>query len=467
VIENSFVSFEKSIKDVLVAINAVPAGIAFVVNDNNQLQGVVTDGDIRRLLIRGVHLSAPLAQDMIDQDFVFGKQGEDLQALLRKSDRKVRIIPIVDENMVPIDYFQYDHRTHFTPVAEPDLKGKEFEYLTDAFLSTWISSRGKYIDRFEADFAKYCGTKFGVATSNGTTALHLALEVLGVGEGDEVIIPDLTFAATINTVLHTGATPVLVDIEEEFWTIDPKEIEKAITPKTKAIIPVHLYGQPCDMDAIMQIAKKHNLYVVEDCAEAHGAEFNGKKVGSFGDINCFSFFANKIVTCGEGGICLTDNPEWNERLRIMRDHGMDPTRRYYHKYIGYNYRMTNLQAAIGCAQIERIDEIIKDRFNIEAKYKDILGTSNFVWQSETDSRRKRVVWLVSCLNNSRDRAINRLKETSIDTRPFFIPLSEMDVYQSYKKMNPISLRISKLGLNLPTVGRCDPEELSKVIDENS
>jgi perosamine synthetase len=234
-----------------------------------------------------------------------------------------------------------------------------------------------------------------VSVSNGTVALHLALVALGIGKGDEVIVPDLTFAATINAVLHANATPVIVDIEEESWCISPSEIERAITERTKAIIPVHLYGQPCDMDSIMSIATRHNLKVVEDCAEAHGALFRGKKVGSFGDIGCFSFYGNKIITTGEGGMCTTNNQNLDEIMRVLRDHGMSKTKRYWHERVGFNYRLTNLQASIGLAQLERIDEIHKNRKAYENGYKDVLS-SDYFFQNDLEGR-ARITWLVSIL----------------------------------------------------------------------
>ena len=217
---------------------------------------------------------------------------------------------------------------NFIPIAEPQIGRNELNNLVSAFNSTWISSIGPYITQFEEEFSNYCGMKYGVSTSNGTTALHLALAALGVSEGDEVIVPDITFAATINAVLYVGATPVIVDIEEDGWCIDCDEIEKAITPRTKAIIPVHIYGQPCNMGRIVEIAKKYGLFIVEDCAEAHGAMFDEKKVGSFGDISCFSFFGNKIITTGEGGMCLTNNDELNLKMRVLRDHGMNKQFKY-------------------------------------------------------------------------------------------------------------------------------------------
>ena len=230
------------------------------------------------------------------------------------------------------------------------------------------------------EFAEYSDCAHGAAVSNGTVALHLALVALGIGEGDEVIVPDLTYAATINTVLHANATPVIVDVEESSWCIDPIQIEKAITRRTKAIIPVHLYGQACDMEAIMKIAKKYKLRVIEDCAEAHGAMFNEKKVGSFGDVGCFSFFGNKVITTGEGGMCVTNDTNLNERMRILRDHGMSKTKRYWHEVIGYNYRMTNLQAAIGLAQLERIEKIHNNRREYENNYKDSLPNHTFTFR---------------------------------------------------------------------------------------
>ena len=285
--------------------------------------------------------------------------------------------------------------------------------------------------------------------------MHLSLVALGIGKGDEVIIPDLTFAATINAVLHANATPVIVDIEDQSWCIDPKEIEKSITSKTKAIIPVHLYGQVCDMDKIMSLAKQYNLKVIEDCAEAHGAMFKGNKVGSFGDIGCFSFYGNKVITTGEGGMCVTNSSKLNDKLRLFRDHGMSKSRRYYHEVVGFNYRMTNLQAAIGLAQLERIDEIHTNRFSYEKLYRKIMSNSNLEFQQDLKNR-KRVVWLVCLLlikndNGERDKLITSLKDNGIEARPFFYLLSDMDIYKKYSHtLNSSAKKISSCGINLPT-----------------
>jgi len=338
------------------------------------------------------------------------------------------------------------------PITIPDLSGNEYKYLCDAFQSTWISSSGEYINKFENKFSSFCESDYGIAVSNGTVAIHLALVSLGIKSGDEVIVPDLTFAATINAVLHANAIPVIVDIEKDSWCISPVEIEKAITPKTKAIIPVHLYGQPADMDNIMKIAKANNLFVIEDCAEAHGAKFNNRKVGSFGDIGCYSFFANKIITTGEGGMCVTNNQKYYSKMRKLRDHGMSKNQKYWHDEIGFNYRMTNLQAAIGVAQLERIEAILEEKKALEARYRKVLDVCENIRFQENDlNEREKITWLVSILvNGNRDNYLTNLHEKGIDARPFFYPLSIMPPYKDYLFSNKNSVEISQKGINLPT-----------------
>jgi perosamine synthetase len=437
--------------EVMHSINKNTMGVCFVVDEFNSLKGVVTDGDIRRALLNGIGLDGKI-KNILTKEFSYGVIDENYDSLISKISNKINIIPLVDSNFKVVDFFEYKQNIHF-PVAIPNLNGNEFKYLTDAFLSTWISSTGKYIGKFESAFSSYSDCNYGVTVSNGTVALHLAMVALGIGEGDEVIIPDLTFAATINTVLHARATPVIVDVEEFSWCIDPKEIEKAITPQTKAIIPVHIYGQSCDMDAIIKIAKKYNLKVIEDCAEAHGAMYDGKKVGSFGDVGCFSFYGNKVITTGEGGMCTTNSSDLNNRMRVLRDHGMSKTKRYWHDVVGYNYRMTNLQAAIGLAQLERIDGIHKNRRTYEDNYKEVLDHGIFTFQNDLKNRR-RITWLVSILLNEKidkEEYLKELKEVGIDARPFFYPLSDMNIYKKYCKCETlVAHKISKLGINLPT-----------------
>lgn len=342
------------------------------------------------------------------------------------------------------------------PISMPDLAGNELKYVVDCVSSGWISSQGQYVKRFEEDFSTFTQSKFGIAVMNGTVALHLALLALGIGEGDEVILPDLTFAATINAVLYVGAKPVIVDVGIDDWCISPVAIEKAITTKTKAIIPVHLYGQVCNMDLIMEIARKYHLKVIEDCAEAHGAEFNGQKVGSFGDIGCFSFFANKIITTGEGGMCVTNSESLAEELFVLRDHGMSKTKRYWHEKVGYNYRLTNLQAAIGCAQLENIRSILEKREEIEKSYIDGLKDVKEISFQGKFNKRKKVTWLTSALLRptiDREAFIKKMSTVGIDIRPFFYPLSTMPIYAQFSndQGNPVALELSQRGINLPTM----------------
>jgi perosamine synthetase len=355
------------------------------------------------------------------------------------------------------------------PVAEPEIGEEELKNVVEAVKSGWVSSRGKFIEEFENSFAKYIGVKYGVATSNGTAALHLALAALNIGEGDEVIVPDLTFAATINSVIYVGAKPVIVDVNPDYWCIDPDKLEKAITPNTKAIIPVHLYGHPCDMDAIMEIASKHNLYVVEDAAEAHGAEYKGRKVGSFGHISCFSFYGNKIITTGEGGMCLTNDRELAEKIRILRDHGMNPVKRYWHDVVGFNYRMTNLQAALGLAQLSKIERFIEKKREIAKIYADELSSIEGIVLHPEMPWARCVYWLYSILIDegkvkaTRDKLAEKLEKDGIETRNFFYPLHEMPIYRKYADFTyPTSSKISKQGLNLPSSVKLSEEDVKYI-----
>ncbi len=341
----------------------------------------------------------------------------------------------------------------FIPISQPSITQKEIDYVTDAVSSGWVSSLGKYIDSFEEKFAAYCNTKYAIATSNGTTALHLALVALDIKVGDEVIVPDLTFVATANAVKFTGAEPVIVDIDEQTLCISPQAIENAITPKTKAIIPVHLYGHPANMAEINKIAQKYNLLVVEDAAEAHGAEVNGQKVGGLGEVGVFSFYGNKIITSGEGGMITTNDESLYHRMKHLRDHAMSKEKRYWHTEVGFNYRMTNLQAALGVAQFERIDEILAKKTEIFEWYQNLLNDVEGIRLNHQASWAKNVYWMV-CLEldgyaeNQRDDLIKDLKTKGIDSRPYFYPVSDMPMYGSAD--TPVCHKVYQRGLNLPS-----------------
>jgi perosamine synthetase len=357
------------------------------------------------------------------------------------------------------------------PVAEPSLGEGELNNVIEAVKSGWVSSKGKFIEEFEENFSSYCGRKYGVATSNGTVALHLALKALGIGDGDEVIVPDLTFVAVANAVTYCNARPVFVDSHPDYWCIDPEKIDEKITPKTKAIIPVHLYGHPCDVDQIMKIAEDHDLYVVEDAAEAHGAEYKGKKVGSFGDISCFSFYGNKIITTGEGGMCLTNDEDLAEKMRILRDHGMNPNKRYWYDIVGFNYRMTNLQAGVGVAQLKKLDEFIEKKRQIAKRYseglKDLEDEEVIKLHPEM-SWAKCVYWMYCILvedkfGMSRDDLMKRLEENGIETRPFFYPMHVMPPHKNNEEF-PVAERISRKGANLPSGSLLEEEEIKYICD---
>jgi perosamine synthetase len=358
--------------------------------------------------------------------------------------------------------------TRFFPVSQPSIGEKEIRYVTDAVSSGWVSSMGRYIEEFERGFAAFCGTKYAVATSNGTTGLHLALMSLDVNAGDEVIIPDLTFVATANAVRYTGATVVPVDIDAHTLCIDVGAVERAITPRTRAIMPVHLYGHPCRMDAIAALARKHGLVVIEDAAEAHGAEYRGQRVGALGDCAVFSFYGNKIITSGEGGMLTTNSAAIYARARLLRDHAMSAERRYWHTVVGYNYRMTNLQAALGVAQLERIDSFIAKRRQIMQWYRQHLSSRQGLrLNPDSDGTVSNVFWMV-CLeiaeltDESRGTFMRRLREQGVDSRPYFYPVSDLPMFS--RADTPVAHRVSPTGVNLPAYFDLGEDDVAIICD---
>lgn len=350
----------------------------------------------------------------------------------------------------------------FIPVCEPTLLGNELKYVTDAVKTGWISSAGKYVAEFEKQFAAYCGCKYGVAVCNGTVALHLALTALGIGKGDEVIIPDFTMIATAFAVCYTGAKPVFVDADPETWNIGVKKIEEKITPRTKAIIPVHLFGLMCDMDAINAIAKKHNLKVLEDAAEAHGAEYKGHRAGSCSDLAAFSFFANKNITTGEGGMVVTNDEELYKRLRYHKNmcFPLDGPRNYMHDDIGFNYRMSNVVAAIGLAQTEKADEYRAMRIRNNALYREYLKDVPGISFQPLSKDYLNVVWMnavtieLSQFGHSRDELCAYLKQHNVDTRLLFQGMHRQPSLQRFgcdcSGDYPITDRLAENGLYFPS-----------------
>lgn len=359
------------------------------------------------------------------------------------------------------------------PVCTPLLGNKEERYVRDCVRTNWISSSGKYIKLFEDAFSRYCGRKYGVTTTNGTTALHLALAALKIGPGDEVIMPSFTIASTAFAVMYCGAKPVFVDSEPDTWNIDPDKIHEKITKRTKVILPVHIYGHPCDMSAIMKIASRHNLCVIEDAAESHGAEYKGKKVGGIGHVGCFSFYGNKIITCGEGGMIVTSDRKIADRCRSLRNMAFIETKRYWHQEVGFNYRMTNMQAALGLAQFERIEELINRRRRNAALYSALLsGVGGLTLPVERPDV-KNVFWMYGILVGkdfgvSRDGLIKRLGKLGVETRTFFIPLHNQPFlgkkYSTQKKRFPVAEDIARRGLYLPSGSGLKRKDIEYICD---
>jgi perosamine synthetase len=353
-------------------------------------------------------------------------------------------------------------------VAQPVLDGRETEYVLECLQSGWISSHGRFIGAFEQAFADFCGVRHAVATNNGTTALHLALVGLGVEPGDEVIVPTLTYIASANTVRYCGAAPVFVDSDPVTFNLDPAQVEARITPRTKAIMPVHLYGHPADMDPIRDIARRHGLRVVEDAAEAIGATYHGARTGGLGDCAAFSFFGNKIITTGEGGMVTTDDDALAARLRLYRSQGMDPARRYWFPVVGYNYRMTNVAAAIGLGQFERIDAHLAARRRVAQGYDRRLARRQDLVLPATASGAGHVFWMYTVLlprdaRRSRDEVVARLDQAGVETRPVFHPLHRQPPYlDPAQGPFPTADDIAARGLNLPSHGALTEADLDRV-----
>jgi perosamine synthetase len=360
------------------------------------------------------------------------------------------------------------------PVALPDLGGNEEKYVLDAVRSSWISSTGPYLSRFEEEFASLCGTRHAIAVSNGTVALHLALVALAIGPGDEVIVPSLTYISSVNVIRYVGATPVFVDVDPISWCLDVSAVAAAITSRTRAVIAVHLYGQPADMGALRAVCTPHGIRIVEDAAEAPLASYRGRPTGSLGDVGTFSFFGNKLFTSGEGGAVTLDDDDLFARICILRGQGMDPERRYFFPVVGYNYRLTNVAAALLCAQFERRDEFLNARLRIYRRYEArLVGVPGLTLQFELPGT-KRCPWLFPALVDSagfghnRDALMAHLATEGIDTRPFFPPIHRLPPYEAQALAQgahlPVTDRLAAQGLNLPTFVAMTEADVDRVCD---
>jgi perosamine synthetase len=357
-------------------------------------------------------------------------------------------------------------RRAFIPIAEPSLGEREAELVADAVRSGWVSSIGEYVTTFEEGLASRCGVAHAIATSNGTTALHLALAVAGVGPEDEVVVPSLTFVATAAAVRYVGASPVFAESDPAHWCVDPGDVANRITSHTRALLPVDLYGHPADMDALAEIAAEHELVMVEDAAEALGARYRGRPAGGLGLLGVLSFYGNKLITTGEGGAVLTDDPALAERARLLRDHAMDPDRRYWHGEIGFNYRITNMQAALGVAQLERLDEFLERKRQIAAAYQVGLQDLPGVTLQEEADWASSAWWMTTLRIDSsrvhRDELATRLRAAGVDSRPTFVPLHLLPHLRQEGTL-PVAEAIGSEGLSLPSSTSLTDAELDHVI----
>ncbi len=350
-------------------------------------------------------------------------------------------------------------------MANAVLNGNEKKYVNDCLDSGWISSHGKYVEEFEKKFAVFCDTKCAVSCCNGTVALHLSLLGQDVGPGDEIIMPTLTYIATANAVRYCGAKPVFIDSDAETWNINPDLIEEKISKRTKGIIVVHLYGHPVDMDPVLKIARDNNLFVIEDAAEAHGALYKNKVVGSLGDAGSFSFYGNKIITTGEGGMVTTNNQLLAEKIRTLKGQGVDPNKRYWHSVVGYNYRMTNIEAAIGLAQLENIGWHLQKRREIAGLYNKYLAClQEYIHLPVEKKWAHHAFWMYSVLLKdnvrlSRDEFITELQDSGIETRPVFYPMHVLPPYFEKNAHYPVAEKIAARGINLPTHATLTKEDI--------
>lgn len=353
------------------------------------------------------------------------------------------------------------------PVYQPELGDSETEAVLDCLRTNWISSKGEYITKFERGFSDFIGTDHCTACCNGTVALHLALLALGIGPDDEVIVPTLTYIASVNAIRYVGAKPVFVDCEPSTWQISIADTERRITDKTKAILAVHLYGQASDVEALRSICDKEGLFLVEDCAEAIGSRVGERHVGTFGDIATFSFFGNKTITTGEGGMVATDDKTLDHRLRRFRGQGLAEHREYWHDIIGYNYRMTNICAAIGTAQLAKVDSFISRKRELATSYRNALAGLPIMLHSEAIGT-THSYWMVSILcekANDRDPLRNYLGKFEIETRPVFYPVHTMPMYSSEYQRHPVSEDIAWRGINLPSWPGLSREQVRFISDK--
>ena len=461
------INYNKTIKDALIKIDNNAMGTLFVIK-NNRVIGVLTDGDIRRSLINNMQIKSSVCKIM-NKKFVKIRQNEDKNKVIEKLNRfnhKIKVFPVINNDKKLVDITTQE-RFNYVPIYEPTLKGNEMKYLIDCISTNWISSAGPYVRKFEDNFSLMHYKKRALSVSSGTTGLHIALAALGVKKGDEVIVPNFTFAAAINSILYVNATPVIVDVDKDKWTIEINEIKKNITKKTKAIIAVHIYGNPCDLDQIVMICKKQKIFLIEDCAEAIGSKYKNKFVGTFGDCGVFSFFANKTISTGEGGMVIFKDEKKYNHAKILRDHGMSTKNKYFHDFVGFNYRMTNIQAAIGLAQLENFKKIIKRKIEIAKIYKEKLKKNKNIIFQRDEKKSVNTFWAVGVLAKYKSFSYpdfeKKMKKSGVEVRNFFFPLNLQKIYKKYANKRKFNTDgFFSAGISLPTFASIKISEINYI-----
>ncbi|MDA9802794.1 aminotransferase class I/II-fold pyridoxal phosphate-dependent enzyme [bacterium] len=448
-------------------VNAATSRVVFVMK-GECVVGALSDGDIRRALLEGKALDEPVSDIMVTE-FAFARPNTSPAAMHTMFGNGISAIPVLAEDGRLVD-IRFEHLRSIIPVAEPEITAREIQLVNECLTSGWISSAGRFVLQFESDFANFIGVQNAVSVSSGTTGLVLALKALGIGEGDEVIVPDLTFGATANAVVQVGARPVLVDVSEQDWCLDTDLVRQSIGPLTRAVLPVHLYGRAADIDSLLEIREEFGIYVIEDCAEAIGTHDAVAHVGTRSDAGVFSFFANKTITTGEGGMVCFRSPDKADLARSMKSHGFSNKKRYWHEQWGTNFRLTSLQAALGIAQLERADSIVARRLSIAVQYRELLEplVSQGLQLPNEQGSGQHSHWLYTVLlpvGCDPDDVSAFLLSNGIETRRVFYPLHEQPAFSDFA-IHGVSYGASKAiaarGLSLPTWPGLTKSDLSHV-----
>ncbi|TAJ10905.1 MAG: aminotransferase class I/II-fold pyridoxal phosphate-dependent enzyme [Nitrospirae bacterium] len=464
-LESVLVSPDATIRQALSVIDTGGLGVALVVNGRRQLLGLVTDGDLRRAMLDGHGLEAEVRLVMNPEPMTASK-ATPREQVFGLMNVKIRHIPVLDEDRRVCDLVCFVELSRKIPWAIPYIGEEEQNEVADTVRSAWVTM-GPKVARLEREMAAYVGVKYAVAVSSGTAALDVALKVLHIGPGDEVIVPALTYIATANAVLYQHATPVLADVDPTTFNLDPEDVRRRITPRTKCIMPIDYGGQSADYDALGRIAREHGLALVEDGAQSLGGEYKGRRLCSFGVMSTVSFHAAKVITSVEGGMVLTDDEKLADLARVLRNQGEDPVNKYHHAVLGHNYRMTDLHAAVGLAQFRRLNEVLRRRAEIADFYtKRLTGLEGKLTLPAVAPERRHAWFFYPVLLHNRDEVVGYLKEKGIDTRIAWpLPIHKQPLYRSFFEgaRFPVAERLADSVLNLPLYYEMSEEEAQYVV----